>query len=74
VGPPCEARASRGTAARCHPAVTLGISWLDGRTAWTALLLALTTLGIAALAVPTVRRLAHGTFMPPVPPAPQPVA
>nr|WP_296073570.1 transporter [uncultured Actinoplanes sp.] len=51
-------------------AFTLGITWLDGRAAWTALLLAIITLGIAALAVPTVRRLLRGSLMPAVAPAP----
>jgi len=51
-------------------AFTLGITWLDGRTAWTALLLAIITVGIAALAVPTVRCLLRGTLMSAVAPAP----
>lgn len=50
-------------------AFTLAVNWLaaeraPGRTGWTAALLAVITLAVAALVVPTVRRLARGTFMP----------
>ncbi|WP_164842566.1 TDT family transporter [Actinoplanes solisilvae] len=58
-------------------AFTLAVNWLvagrvPGRTAWTVVLGVVLTLGIAALAARTVRRLARGTFMPAasaVPPA-----
>jgi tellurite resistance protein len=49
-------------------AFTLAVNWLGaermpGYSVWTAALLAVLSLGIAALAVPTVRRLAAGTYM-----------
>ncbi|MEU8607387.1 hypothetical protein AB0C29_05235 [Actinoplanes sp. NPDC048791] len=56
-------------------AVTLAISWLGaehvpGRTAWVAVLLAMLTLAIAALAVRTAQRLAQGNYMPAAEPDP----
>jgi tellurite resistance protein len=50
-------------------AFTVSVNWLaagrvPGRTGWTVAVLAVLTLGIVALAVPTVRRLARGTFFP----------
>jgi tellurite resistance protein len=50
-------------------AFTLAVNWLaadrvPGHRAWTAALLAVLTVGVAALAVPTVRRLVAGTYMP----------
>ncbi|WP_249998342.1 hypothetical protein [Actinoplanes sp. M2I2] len=50
-------------------AFTLAVNWLGagrvpGAGGWTAVLLAVLTLGIAALTVPTVRRLARGTYLP----------
>jgi tellurite resistance protein len=50
-------------------AFTLAVNWLaaervPGRTLWVAALLAVISGGIAALAVPTVRRLVAGTYLP----------
>jgi tellurite resistance protein len=55
-------------------AFTLAVNWLAaervaGRTAWIAVLLAVLTVGIATLAVPTVRRLVRRTYLPAPPPA-----
>jgi tellurite resistance protein len=52
-------------------AFTFAVNWLaaqrvPGRAGWTAVLLAMLTLAIAALAVPTVRRLFRTTYMPTV--------
>ncbi|MEV4348240.1 hypothetical protein AB0J83_27605 [Actinoplanes sp. NPDC049596] len=59
-------------------AFTVAVNWLAAgrvpdRTSWTVVLLAVLTLGIAALSVPTVRRLVAGTYMP-VPGEPREVA
>jgi len=53
-------------------AFTLGVHWVGaarvpGHTIWTAALLAVLTIGIVALTVPTVRRLAAGTYLPTAP-------
>jgi tellurite resistance protein len=50
-------------------AFTLAVNWLAagrvvGHQVWTAVLLAVLTLGLAALTVPTVRRLVNGNYMP----------
>jgi tellurite resistance protein len=50
-------------------AFTLAVNWLaaervPGRGAWTAALLVVLSLGMVALSVPTVRRLAQRTYMP----------
>lgn len=50
-------------------AFTLAFNWLatadvPGHRVWTAALLGVLTLGIAALAVPTVRRPIAGTYLP----------
>jgi tellurite resistance protein len=50
-------------------AFTMSVNWLaagrvPGQTVWTAAALAVLTLGVAALAVPTVRRLVRGTYLP----------
>jgi tellurite resistance protein len=50
-------------------AFTLSVNWLaagrvPGQTVWTAVALAVLTLGMTALAVPTVRRLVQGTYLP----------
>jgi tellurite resistance protein len=45
-------------------AFTLAVNWVAGSDRGAALLLAVLTLGMAALAVPTVQRLAAGTYLP----------
>jgi tellurite resistance protein len=50
-------------------AFTVAVNWLaaarvPGHSVWTAALLAVLTLGIVALAVPTVGRLVKGTYLP----------
>ena len=50
-------------------AFTLAVNWLaaervPGRSGWIVGLLAVLTAGIAALAVPTVRRLMRGSYLP----------
>lgn len=58
-------------------AFTLAVNWLGaeqvpGRTLWIAALLAVLTLAIAALAVPTVQRLTQAAYMPPATRTPPP--
>ncbi|AGZ44060.1 potassium-tellurite ethidium and proflavin transporter [Actinoplanes friuliensis] len=49
--------------------VTLAVGWLGaepvpGRTAWIAVLLGVLTVAVVALSIPTVRRLAQGSYLP----------
>ncbi len=58
-------------------AFTLAVNWLaadhvPGHRAWTTALLAVLTVCVAALAVPTARRLVAGTYMPAAPSTPAP--
>ena len=58
-------------------AFTLAVNWLaagrvPGHSGWIVVLLAVLTAGVAALAVPTVRRLTRGTYLP-APPVPAPL-
>jgi tellurite resistance protein len=60
-------------------AFTLAVSWLaagrvPGHGLWTVTLLAVLTLGVATLVVPTVRRLARETYLPAAGNAPPPTA